>query len=73
VTAIRLAHVLATSKGPRWLHRWNGSPGYAARIAALAAAIAGEPVVVVGTGPKWARIKGMVRRIVAMGTKERKS
>jgi hypothetical protein len=68
-TAIRLAHVLATLKGPRWLHRWNGSPGYAARIAALASAIAGEPVEVVGTGPKWARIRAMVARIAKFAWK----
>jgi hypothetical protein len=73
VINIRVGHVLATLKGPRWLHRWNGSPGYAARIAALAAAIAGEPVVVTGKGAKWRRIKEMVRRIVAMGTKGRRS
>ena len=72
-TNIRVGHVLATLKGPRWLYRWNGDPGYAARIAVLAAALAGESVTVVGTGPKWRRIEEMVRRIFAMGTKERRS
>jgi hypothetical protein len=63
VINIRVAHVLATIKGPRWLHRWNGDPGYAARIAVLAAAIAGVPVEVTGKGAKWARIRAMVARI----------
>jgi hypothetical protein len=70
---VRVGHVLATLKGPRWLHRWNGSPGYAARIAVLASAIAGEPVVVTGTGAKWARIRAMVARIARAANDERKS
>jgi hypothetical protein len=73
VINIRVAHVLATIKGPRWLHRWNGDPGYAARIAVLAAAIRGERFEITGTGAKWRRIEGMVQRIFVIGTNERKS
>jgi hypothetical protein len=73
VTNVRIAHVLATIKGARWLHRWNGDPGYAARIAVLASAIRGEPVEATGTGAKWARIRAMVARIARVVSNERKS
>lgn len=62
VRNIQLAHVLATAKGPRWLDRWNGSPGYAARIGVLAAAIRGEKKPT-GKGAKWKRIRELVERV----------
>ena len=67
VTSIRVAHVLATSMGPRYLHRWNGDPGYAERIRVLALAVAGVPVEIKGkgAGAKWKRVREMVRRIAA--------
>lgn len=73
VVNVIVAHVLATVKGARWLQRWNGDPGYAERIHVLAAAIRGEEVEVRGKGPKWKRIRELVRRIVAARANERKS
>jgi hypothetical protein len=72
-TNIRVAHVLATSMGPRWLDRWNGDPGYAARIHVLAAALAGEPIEATGKGAKWRRVRELVKWIRGAVNGERKS
>lgn len=73
LTNLRVAHVLATSMGAKWLDRWNGDPEYAARIHVLATAIRGEWVEVRGKGAKWDRIRGMQKRILWARDRQRKS
>lgn len=71
VVNIRVAHVLATLKGPAWLDKWNGDSGYANRIGVLIAALAGIPVEVTGRGRKWDRIMAIVDRILRATSRER--